>query len=255
MTSPLRVRVLVADDEPLARRRLRALLAGVAWIDSVSEAASGDEAIRRIDDERPDLVLLDVQMPGATGLEVLERCRHRPHVVFTTAYDRHAVAAFELQALDYLLKPFGEERFRRSLERVREALGRDRRDRAPGGGADLDERLRGVGEGPLRRIFVRRGSRIYTVPVDQVERFEAAGDYVRAFTADDDHLISVRLADLEERLDAVRFLRIHRSHIVNLDHVEEFRPHTGSRYLVRLRSGASVVASRRRSRDIRRRAR
>lgn len=258
MSSGLRVRVLVADDEPLARRRLRALLAGVTWIETVSEAASGDEAIRRIDSEQPDLVFLDVRMPGATGLEVLERSRHRPHVVFTTAYDRHAVAAFELQALDYLLKPFGEERFSRALERARDAIAAQadqattRRRSHPG----LAERARAAEEdGPLERIFVRRGNRIYTVPVADVERFEATGDYVRAFTTDDDHLISVRLGDLQDRLDPGTFLRVHRSHIVNLDHVVEFRPHPGSRYVVRLRGGTEVVASRRRSRDIRRSAR
>lgn len=258
MSIERRARVLVADDEPLARRRLRALLAGVSWIGNVSEAVSGDEAIRCIDAEKPDLVFLDIRMPGASGLEVLERTRYRPHVVFTTAYDRHAVAAFELQALDYLLKPFGEERFGRALERARRALDGDLGRDADGIRTEpgLAERALAAGtDAPLERIFVRRGNRVYTVPVADVERFEATGDYVRAYTADEDHLLSVRIGDLEDHLDTATFLRVHRSHLVNLDHVLEFRPHSGSRYLVCLRSGAEVVASRRRSRDIRRKAR
>lgn len=253
VSSRSRTVVLVADDEPLARRKICGLLRDVPWIDEILEAASGNEAIARIDSDLPDLVFLDVRMPGATGIEVLERTSHEPHVVFTTAYDRHAVTAFELNALDYLLKPFGEERFRLALERAHRELKRDRRvDEMDSG---LPGRLRRVEEhGTLVRIFVRRGGRIVTIPVDDVHRFEATGDYVRLYTGERSHVVGVGLGDLEERLDPGRFLRIHRSHIVNLAFVKEFLPHPGSRYLVLMRKGEELVASRRRSREIRRRA-
>lgn len=236
-------RVLVADDERPARRRLRSLVAGVPWIGEVLEAGDGETAVRLIDSERPDIVFLDVRMPGASGLEVVERVRHRPHVVFTTAYDRHAVTAFELQAIDYLLKPFGAERFAAALERVRHAMAA-----GPAG----PPRLPDAATAPLRRLFVRRGGRVLPIAVERIQRCEAAGDYVRIHTSDDRHLVAVRLSDLAERLPD-SFLQVHRSHVVNLAHVEEFRPHPGSRFLVRLVGGAEVVASRARSREIRRR--
>lgn len=248
--TPGAVSVLIADDEPLARMKLKGLLAARSWIGTVSEAGDGPAAIAGIEAERPDLVFLDIRMPGATGLQVVERIEHRPLVIFTTAYDRYAVAAFELQAIDYLLKPFGTDRFERALERARRELQTGRFSESYG------NRLRDAltGDGLLNRIFVRAGGRILSVPVSDVERFEASGDYVRLFTSDRDHLLSVRLGYLEARLDPDRFLRIHRSHIVNLDHVTEFRRRPGSRYDVRLRSGTSIVASRTRSREIRRRA-
>ncbi|MEN8375085.1 MAG: LytTR family DNA-binding domain-containing protein [Gemmatimonadota bacterium] len=256
--TPLRARVLIAEDEPLARSRLRTLLEDVDWVTEVDEAADGPAAVRAIDDLRPDLVFLDVRMPGATGLEVLDRISHDPHVVFTTAYDRYAVTAFELQALDYLLKPFGAERFGSAMERARSALLRERSERAAGSGAADEsgaggaERSRAaLGAEPLRRLFVRERGRITPLAVDRIERLEARGDYVLIHAEGARHLVHVRLRDLLARLDADRFVRVHRSHVVNLDHVEAFVPWDGSRLQVHLSSGERVMASRNRSRELR----
>lgn len=261
---------LIADDEALARRKLRRLASGVEWIGEVIEAEDGPSAVSLIDERRPLLVFLDIRMPGVSGIEVLERIEHRPHVVFTTAYDRYAVTAFELQALDYLLKPFGAERFEQAMDRVRAELGQatearpdaadpaeSDRDGVELTGISNDEVVGRVQEAlspgrPLQRLFVRGRGRIVPLAVSDIERLEARGDYVRIHTADRGHLVNVRLKDFEARLDPERFIRVHRSHIVNLDHVDEFVPCDGSRLEIRLRSGAKVVASRERSKRLRR---
>lgn len=261
---------LVADDEALARRKLRRLASGVEWIGEVIEAEDGPSAVSMIDERRPPLVFLDIRMPGASGIEVLERVEHRPHVVFTTAYDRYAVTAFELQALDYLLKPFGTERFEQAMDRVRVEIGRGVRVRDGAAGDPDDDpdsmALAGISNAevvgrarealspgrPLRRLFVRGRGRIVPVSVSDIEHFEARGDYVRIHVADRGHLVNVPLKDFEARLDPERFLRVHRSHMVNLDHVDEIVPCDGSRLEIRLRSGAKVVASRERSKRLRR---
>lgn len=236
------VRALIAEDEPLARRTLRELAAELDWLQVVGEAADGAEAVRMIDALAPDLLFLDVRMPELSGVEVLRRIRHDPEVVFTTAYDDYALAAFELEALDYLLKPFGRERFRAAAERVRRRL------------AATGDTLRATGEraaaalggdGPLERIFVRHRDRILPVRVEEIAWLEAADDYVTVHAGGQRHLVSLTLSDFERRLDPARFVRIHRSHVVNLDHVVSLRPHDDARRLiVTLRGGAEVLASR-----------
>lgn len=261
---------LIADDEALARSKLRRLASGVEWIGEVLEAEDGPAAVSLIDERRPLLLFLDIRMPGASGIEVLERIEHRPHVVFTTAYDRYAVTAFELQALDYLLKPFGSARFEQAMDRVRAEIGRGARARrSTAGGPDSDpdavalasisndevvgRARQALSPGrPLQRLFVRGRGCIVPLAVSDIERLEARGDYVRIHTADRGHLVNVRLKDFEARLDPERFIRVHRSHIVNLDHVDEIVPCDGSRLEIRLRSGAEVVASRERSKRLRR---
>lgn len=240
MTTIAGVTVLVADDEPLARRRLVRLIesARQTWVGRIVEAPNGLEARRAIDEEAPGLVFLDIRMPGLSGLEVLRRTENRPLIVFTTAFERHAVEAFQLEALDYLVKPFGRDRLRQSLDRARLAL-TARRD--------------GSTEPSLERIFVRRGSKIEALPTEAIVRFEACDDYVRCHTGSGAYLARLRLADLERRLDSLHFLRIHRSHIVNLRFVTGFRLLPGSRYAVQLEGGEEITASRARSREIRRR--
>lgn len=242
----MRIRALIVEDEPLARQALRSFVRGVAWLETVGEAADGLEAARRIDELAPDLVFLDVRLPELSGLEVLERIRHRPAVVFTTAYDRFAVAAFELEAIDYLVKPFGEERFRETLERVRRRL-------AAAGGADGDgERARrALGGDPLTRLFARRPDGIVPIPLETVTRIEAAGDYVSVHSGGGTHLLLVTMGELAARLDPRRFLRVHRSHIVNLDQVASLRAHDERRLAVRLKDGTEIVASRAGSRELR----
>lgn len=242
------VRTLIVEDEPLARAKLREIVDGVPWVDCVGEADNGPRAVAMIDMLMPDLVLLDIEMPGCTGLAVLERIAHEPAVIFTTAYDRYAVSAFELEALDYLLKPFGSERCVRALDRARRVLGASMGEAPP-----VLERARRVldGSGPLSRIFVRDRDRIVPIAVAEIERLEADDDYVAVYTKGRRFLVYLTLNDFERRLDPQRFLRVHRAHIVNLDAVKQLVPFDGSRMQVELRDGTKIIASRARSRDLR----
>lgn len=225
--------VLIVEDEPLARRTLRGLLRGAAWVGPVHEAADGDSAFRAMDRIRPDLLFLDVELPGRSGLSVLE-ARHRPRfVVFTTAYDRYAVTAFELEAFDYLLKPFAARRFGRVMERVNRVL------RAPAA-APVAPR---VDRAPPERLFAKLGRRTIVVPLDQVERLEGWDDHVALFVDGKRMLVTHRLRDLAGQLDAHRFVRIHRSHIVNLDHVTDFTA-AGDRMCAVMKRGDRIPASR-----------
>lgn len=241
----MKVRVLIADDEPVARAGLRDLLEAVDWLTCVGEAATGPEAVRSIDALQPELVFLDIQMPGLLGTEVLKQATHRPFVIFTTAYAQHAVTAFELGALDYLLKPFGRERLAAALDRVRPALGESR----PAAAFDrLSEAFR---QGPLSRLFVRSGGAIIPVAVADVAWFEAQGDYVVAHAGASQHTLHLALHHLEARLDPRRFVRIHRTHIVNLDFVKAFRPHGSGQLAAVMADGTRLVVSRARARDLR----
>ena len=248
MTETRRVTAFIADDEPVARAGLRHLLAEVDWIECVGEAANGTAALEAIDRLRPELVFLDIQMPGLHGTELVTRLVHRPLVVFTTAYAEHAITAFELGALDYLLKPFGPERFNAALDRLRAAFGEPA---AP----TLDRLGEALGAGPIRRIFVRNGRAIVPVAVDTIAWFEALGDYVGVHAGGATHLVHVSLNRLEQRLDPQRFSRIHRTHIVNLDHVEAFRRHDGGGLAAQLRDGSSLPVSRAKAQELRRWAR
>ena len=243
-----RVTAFIADDEPVARAGLRHLLAEVEWIACIGEAADGDAALEAIDRLRPDLVFLDVQMPGLLGTEIVRRLTHRPLVVFTTAYAEHAITAFELGALDYLLKPFGPERLGAALDRLRAAFG----EPAPPAFDRLGEAL---SPGPISRIFVRSGRAIVPVAVDTIAWFEALGDYVGVHAGAANHLVHVSLNRLEQRLDPRRFSRIHRTHIVNLDFVESFRRQDGGGLVAQLLDGAVLPVSRVKAQELRSQAR
>ena len=245
-----RVRALVVEDEPEARRMLRDFLSEAPWLELVGEAADGREAVTAIYRLEPGLVILDVQLPELSGLEVLERIHRRPEVVFATAFDRYAVAAFELGALDYLVKPFGRERFRRMLARVRRRMLGD-----PEAPPSLERARTALGEAPLRRLFARAGDRIVPIPVTAVLRIQARGDYAEVHAPGGPFLLHVSLTELAARLDPGRFVQIHRSHIVNLDAVRLLRPYDERRLLVVLSNGEEIVASRTASEALRRQAR
>ena len=240
--------VVVVEDEIPARERLRELVAKVDWLELVGEAGNGAEAIRVIDDEQPDIVLLDIHLPELSGIEVIRRVSHKPLFVFTTAHDQYAVSAFELQAIDYLLKPFGEERFLAALQRVRKALGE---------GANADSAVERVtdalspSEGFLTRIFVRDRGKITPIVVRDIERLESDDDYVAVFTGGKRYLVYLSLGEFERRLDPAQFLRIHRSHVVNLDFVAHLESFDAGRLRVTMRDGTSLLASRVRSKELR----
>lgn len=241
-----RVRTLIVEDEPLARQQLRDLLAEVGWIECIGDADTGTAAVRLIDRLEPELVLLDIRMPEMSGLEVLDQIEHEPAVIFTTAFDQHAVAAFELGALDYLLKPFGRERLLTALERARRSL--DARGDAPAAArarAALGENA------ALARVFVRDRGRILPIATEDIERLEAEDDYVALHARGRRFLVYLSLGEFERRLDPERFLRVHRSHVVNLDFVAALVPFDGSRLQVEMRDGTKIMASRTRSRELR----
>lgn len=246
----MKLRTLIVEDEPLARRALRGFVEEVEWLEYVGEAEDGAAAVRLIDELLPELVFLDVRMPVLDGLEVLRRIQHAPEVVFTTAFDRYAVAAFEIGAIDYLVKPFGRERFQRALERVHA------RSLGAGGTPPASERARdALDSAPLRRLFTRRGGQIAPVALASVVRLEARGDYVAIHHAGAASLMHVPLGELEARLDPERFFRVHRSHVVNLDHVVAIRPCDDRRFRIVLDDGAEIVASRAGSQRLRERLR
>lgn len=238
------ISTLIVDDEPVARAGMQRMLAEVEWIECIGEAANGPAAVEAINRLKPELVFLDIQMPGLLGTDVLRQVQHQPFVVFTTAYAQHAVTAFELGALDYLLKPFGEDRLRATLDRIRAAVGEPR-------SATFDRFSETMSHARMSRLFVRTGRSIVPLPVDDIVWFEAVGDYIAAHTRDAQHLLHLSLSQLEERLDPQRFVRIHRTHIVNLDHVVAFRRDAGGQLTAELKNGACLQVSRSKARDLR----
>jgi len=240
------VRAVIAEDEPQAVHSLREYLGGVDWIQLVAAATDGAEAVRLVDLHQPDLLFLDVRLPEISGLEVVQRIRHRPEIVFTTAYDRFAVAAFELGAIDYLLKPFGAARFHKMLERVRARM------EVPETPGPVERTRLTLAPRPLRRLFARSGTRIIPIAIESIRRIQAAGDYAEVHCAAGVFLLQVSLGELLSRLDAERFRQVHRSHVVNLDHVQQLTAHDDRRLLIRLQGGEEVLASRKASGLLRR---
>ncbi|HSR99515.1 MAG TPA: LytTR family DNA-binding domain-containing protein [Kofleriaceae bacterium] len=239
-----RIRALVAEDEAVSRDTLCQLLAEVDWIECVGVAGDGRDAVRQIDALEPDLVFLDVQLPELNGLGVLQEIHHQPAVVFTTAHDRYAVAAFEVQAIDYLLKPFGRRRLLQALERVRGRLasGRPRTPAAVPPGEP----------GPLLRLARTVRGELIPLRLDAATRFEAAGDYVEAHVRGERLLLRMSLGELEQALEGHRFWRVHRSHLVAADAVKSVREHDDERRLVVVLSdGTEIIASRAASRRLR----
>jgi two-component system LytT family response regulator len=240
-----RIRSLIVDDEPLARSRIRELLARETDIEVVAECANGAEAVTTIAAESPDLVFLDVQMPELNGFGVLERLTTGPVpvIVFVTAHDAYALKAFEVHALDYLLKPFDRERFQRTLDRARNTL----KSRENG---DFDRRLgellNQVGEGKryLSRMIVKGDGASILVQVKDIDYFESAGNYIRICIGRDRYLLRETMNALEDSLDPEHFVRIHRSFIVNLDRIRGFEPYFHGDYVVRLHDGRSLTLSR-----------
>ena len=239
------VRVVIADDEPLVRRGLRAFIGASPGLSLVGEARNGSEAAQLIRAQRPDLVFLDVQMPELDGFGVLESLEGEPMpvVVFVTAYDEYAIRAFDVHAVDYLLKPFDEDRFRTALGRARSRLGERR-------AATLDERLEAVltelraREQYADRLLVKSEGRVTVVQVEDVDWIEAADNYARVHTARGRYLVREPIKSLERKLNPQHFARVHRSAIVNLARVRELQPMFGGEYVIILSTGAKLTLSR-----------
>jgi two-component system LytT family response regulator len=247
-TKPLRV--LIADDERLARQRLEDLLAHEENVEIVGRAENGLAAIEAIGELKPDIVFLDIQMPGKTGLEVVSEigADRMPPVIFTTAYD-HAVTAFDLAAIDYLIKPFDDERFEKAFRRARKMIELHQVSKlsdelrsllsagsVPGGAAEKSQYL--------ERIAVEMRGQVRIVPVKQIDYLIASGPYAELYVTDKRYLIRERMQTLEERLDPAKFFRIHRSAIVRLDLIETLIRNPGGDYAVKLRGGVRLKVSR-----------
>jgi two-component system LytT family response regulator len=242
------IRALIADDEALARDGIRLRLRDAADVEVVGEAGDGPEAARRIKLLKPDLLFLDIQMPGYDGFEVLRRVApvHLPAVIFATAYDRYALQAFETHAVDYLLKPVGNARFAEALQWARHTLGREEALEA------AHQRTAGIIEpvapsassGYVRRLTVKDGRRFLLLKVEDVDWIEAALNYVELHSRGRSYLIRTTLTELYETLDPAMFARIHRSTVVNLDRVKEITLGDGGDFVVWLQDGAGLRLSR-----------
>lgn len=238
------IRTLVVDDEAPARRRLRSLISREKDLELVGECADGPSAVQAVRELRPDLLFLDVQMPEMDGLEVLAAIGVDavPVVIFITAYERYALQAFDAEAVDYLLKPFANARFARALERARSRLRGDRD--AAISRAQLGAVLEAAERRRAARIAIKVDGRVHVLEPNAIDRVEGAGNYVRIFAHGRSHLVRNSLKEMAARLDAHRFVRIHQSHIVNLDRVVELRPWGHGEYVVVLRDGTRLNSSR-----------
>ncbi|MGO8732590.1 MAG: LytR/AlgR family response regulator transcription factor [Terriglobia bacterium] len=239
------IRTIVVDDEELGRKRISALLKSEADIELVAECGDAATANQAIVREKPDLLLLDIQMPGQDGFSVLEALEEeqRPVVVFVTAYDQYALRAFEAQALDYLLKPFNRARFQKVMQRVRVQIARKQRDEVDERLASLIKQVRGSGK-YLGRIVIRSAGRVSFLHVDDVDWFEACANYVQLHIGKESHLLRGTMGTLEKRLDPDKFVRIHRCTIVRIDRIKELLSSFEGDYLVVLRDGTRLSLSR-----------
>ena len=246
------IRALIVDDEPLARELLRSMLAEHDDIEVVGECGDGASAVRAVLADRPDLLFLDIQMPERDGFEVLQAlgAGRMPAVIFVTAYDQYAIRAFEVHALDYLLKPFDDERLERAVARAREQLAvRPASSAANGDGEearrilDLLERLQSRPK-HVERLPIKVNDRVFLQPVREIEWLEAAGKHVHVHVGRAAHTIRETMQQLERQLDPERFLRVSRSAIVNVDRIREIQPWFHGDYVLIMTSGAQVTSTR-----------
>jgi two-component system LytT family response regulator len=231
---------IIVDDEKLARDLLKEYLENYPEIELLGEADQGTEAVEKIDKLKPDIVFLDVQMPGMTGFDVLEDIEHEPYVIFVTAYDQYAIKAFEKNAVDYLLKPLDEERFRNAVNR---ALKRKTLEHSSI--EDLLSSMKSERKGTYdTHIFVQKSEKLFNLPVDEIVYLEASGDYTIITTKADQFVSSSGIGKLEEILNPEVFIRVHRSTIVNVNYLKEIERHFNGGMVVKMQSGKSFPVSR-----------
>jgi two-component system LytT family response regulator len=240
-----KIRAVVVDDEELGRDRIHSLLGEQPDVDVVGVCSDGPSAVETIEREQPDLVFLDVQMPGMNGFEVIENLdpTHLPAVVFVTAHDGHAIQAFEIHALDFLLKPFDQTRFEKALERARTQLASKQGQVIDSRLVSLLEELRDERKYP-ERLIVKSSGRVFFVRAEEIDWVEASGNYVKVHTKADAHLLRESMKNMESKLDPKTFVRIHRSAIVNIDRIKELEPWFHGEYIVIMRDGTRLTASR-----------
>lgn len=236
-TPPLTV--IIVDDEPLARAVVREYLGAHPGVAVVAECANGFEAVKAVSELAPDLMFLDVQMPKLSGFEVLELVGRDVPVIFTTAYDQYALRAFEVHAVDYLLKPFSEARFAEALSRARTRLQAPPADAVEALVSDARPR-----QGPLERVLIRDGSQVHVLPVDRIDYVEAQDDYVSFKSEGRQYLKDQTMAAVEAAMDAARFVRIHRSYLLNLERIARVELYAKDSRVAILRDGTRLPVSR-----------
>jgi two-component system LytT family response regulator len=239
------IRTLIVDDEPLARERIRTLLEAEPDIEVIGECREGREAVDVILRDKPDLVFLDVQIPELDGFEVVKRLGNGriPVIVFVTAYDQYALQAFEVHAVDYLLKPFDAERFGKALARARKAIHVEHGNGFSEKLLALIQDLRAP-QGYMERLVVKTSGRLFFLRTDEIDWIESSGNYVCLHTGAESHLLRETMSALEEKLDPARFIRIHRTAIVKIDQIKELHPLFHGEYEVVLRDQTRLTLSR-----------
>lgn len=238
------LKILIVDDEQPARKKIRSFLKDQSGIEAILEAENGIEAVEKLQQHQPDIVLLDIQMPGMTGFEVIETIgiENMPVIVFVTAYDQYAVDAFEVEAIDYLLKPFDDERFQKSFNRAVDQIALKKSN-----AVNLQNLITKMNQDKkyLERLIVNEGSRYFFVPASKIMYIAAEEKYVNIFTEKDNHLVRNTMNNLEQQLDPAKFKRIHRSYIVNIDFIKEMQPWSHGDYIVILKNETKLTLSRR----------
>lgn len=235
-----KIKAIIVDDEELGRVSLREALDQFGDIEIVGECANGFEAIHEVEQSRPDLIFLDIQMPRLDGFDVVELLgKEAPFIIFVTAYDEYALKAFEAEALDYLLKPVNEKRLQKSIRRVREKL----REKTPQKVVQFIEHHRDR-QAPWHRVLIREGSDVHIIPMEDITHFEAQEDYVRIHTSTRSYLKLERISNLESKLEPGHFCRIHRSYILNIDYLAKIEPYSKDSRLAKLKDGKILPISR-----------
>ena len=228
----MHLRALIIDDEELARKRLHKMLQVFEReLEVIDEAGNGEEAIEKIDALHPDIIFLDIQMPGCDGFEVIRRMREKPFIIFVTAYDEYALKAFEENSVDYLLKPIDRKRLEKAVEKLRRLFNTS----SPPWNESLERLLSQLSSAPLKRMQVKSGDKIFLINVEDIVYFEAKDKYTFLHTVDQQHIIDLTLTDLEQKLDKSNFIRIHRSNIVNIKYIRELVKWFGGKYKVKLK--------------------
>jgi two-component system LytT family response regulator len=245
MTDARKIRTVIVDDEPLARRRIRRMLAHDSEVEIAGDCANGREAIHSIVSQSPDLVFLDVQMPEIDGFEVLESLgpAQLPFVIFVTAYDQYALRAFEVSAVDYLVKPFDRRRFEKALQRAKSRIAGERGDDLNRQTLALLAELK-TRSNHVERLVIKAGGRAFFLKTEEIDWIEAEGKYVRLHVGKDSYLLREAISGIETQLDSKKFPRIHRSTIVNIDRVRELQPWFHNEYRVILNDGTELMLSR-----------
>jgi len=236
-----KIKVLIVDDEPLARDLIKNYLLGIPYIELIGDSGNGFEAMKVIQDSKPDLIFLDIQMPKINGFELLDLIDPCPEIIFTTAYDQYALKAFEKNAVDYLLKPFSRERFEQALEKAFKRISRNQHKRSE----KIDNLKEQIDTEPmiLERVIARIGSKIIVIPVDKIWYLEAQDDYVMVHSEMGKHLKEKTMKYFLQHLPQGRFIQIHRSYIINVDQIVSVELYEKNTHLVTLKCGAKLRAS------------